>query len=168
MGREAKINNKLTKKQNTFVKNILSGQSATQAALTAYNTSDPNVAKVIASENLTKPNIKEALDAALRTNGLTIDVITSNIGNIANKVPQKLSGDTVLKANVELLRLHGAYPDKKSLNINLSASFKTKLKAMSFQELRSYVEKMRTENDEIIKELEFETPTTTQNSLENS
>lgn len=133
MGREAKINNKLTRKQDTFVKSILGGQSATQAVLTAYDTSDPNVAKVIASENLTKPNVKEALEEALRSNGLSLSVITGNLGNLANSKPEKISGDTVLKANTELLKLIGAYPDKKSFQ--MSVSVKTNIASMTREEV---------------------------------
>jgi phage terminase small subunit len=61
MGREAKITNKLTKKQSGFVKDIISGKSATQAAMSAYNTTDTKVARVIASQNLTKLNILKHL-----------------------------------------------------------------------------------------------------------
>lgn len=150
MGREAKINNKLTRKQNFFVKGILNGQSATQAALVAYNTEDPNVAKVIASENLTKPNVREALEEALSSNGLTLDIITGNIGNLANSKPEKVSSDAVLKANVELLKLHGAYPDKKSYQFSLSA--KAEIRSMTFQEAKTALNKLNQNIDELITE----------------
>lgn len=160
MGREAKINNKLTRKQNVFVNELASGKSATQAALVAYNTSDPNIAKVIASENLTKPNIREALEEGLRTSGLSLSVITSNLGTIANSKPEKISGDTVLKANIELLKLHGAYPDKKSFQFNYSV--KEKINSMSFQEVKEEVAKLDIELKEFLEEA---TPGTTPNSL---
>lgn len=161
MGREAKINNKLTQKQNVFVNELVNGKSATQAALVAYNTSDPNTAKVIASENLTKPNIKEAIEEALRSNGLSLSSITSNLGCLANSKPDKISGDTVLKANVELLKLMAAYPDKKSFQ--MSVSVKANIASMTREE----VERKLKEVDADLAELMTNTPGgTTQTSLE--
>lgn len=52
---------KLTKKQQGFVKDYVETGNGTQAALRNYDTDNPDVAKVIASENLTKPNIQEAI-----------------------------------------------------------------------------------------------------------
>lgn len=151
MGREAKINNKLTRKQDIFIKGILCGQSATQAALTAYNTDNPNIAKVIASENLTKPNIREALNAALSSQGLTLDVIVGNLGDIATSKPEKVTGDTVLKANVELLKLHGAYPGKKSYQFSVSA--RADIRSMTFQEARKALGKLNSQIEELLTEV---------------
>lgn len=142
----------MTLKQRLFVQNYLRSGNGTQAALETYDTNDPNVAKVIASENLTKPNIREALDEALRSNGLSLDVITGNIGNLANARPEKISGDTVLKANVELLKLHGVYPDKKSYQFNMSV--KAKIKDMSYDEAKRELEKVNADLAELMKESE--------------
>lgn len=49
--------NDLTKKQAEFVTEYLDTGNGTQAALKAYDTEDPKVAAVIASQNLTKLNI---------------------------------------------------------------------------------------------------------------
>lgn len=160
MGREAKINNKLTRKQDTFVKGILNGQSATQAALTSYNTSDPSVAKVIASENLTKPNIKEALEEALRSNGVTPDLITAEIKTLATKQVEKVSGDVKLKSLVELLKLMGAYPGTKHSNLNVN--IKAGLKDLTMNQIK---EELRVVDAELKEILEKDTPIPTQTSL---
>ena len=55
---------KLTQKQAKFVKGIADGKTNTEAALEAYDTDSYDVAKVIASENLTKPNIQQAVELA--------------------------------------------------------------------------------------------------------
>lgn len=120
MGREAKINSKLTPKQLTFIKCLLSGQSATQAALGAYNTTSNAVAASMAHENLNKPDIRQAIQEALSAKGLSSDVIVANIGNIAMCEPAKISGETKLKANVELLKLMGAYADTKGKATSVS------------------------------------------------
>lgn len=152
---------KLTLKQRKFVVGYIeNGGNGTQAAMNVYNAKNYNTAHTIASENLQKPTIREAIDGALRTKGLTPDVITGNLGNLANSKPEKVSGDTVLKANVEVLKLMGAYPGSKHTTVNVS--FKAKLKDMKYQDLKKYVEEMRQNNDELIKEIEeLENPHTT-------
>lgn len=148
MGREAKLSNKLTRKQDVFVKSILNGQSATQAAIVAYDVSNTKTASVIASQNLNKLSIKEALEEALSSQGLTLDVIAGNIGNLANSKPEKVSSDAVLKANVEILKLHGAYPDKKSYQFSLSA--RADIRSMTFQEAKVALKKLNQNIDELI------------------
>lgn len=162
MGREARINQKLTRKQTMFVKQLADGKSATQAAMVAYNVSNPKTASVIASQNLNKLSIREALEEALSSNGLSLSIITSNLGSLANSKPEKVSGDTVLKANVELLKLHGAYPDRKSFQV--SYSFRDRIKSMSSQEVEAEIEKIESETKEILDE---EIPTTTPFVLKN-
>lgn len=130
----------MTIKQKLFVKKYLETGNGTQAALEAYNTNDPNVAKVIASENLTKPNVKVALDEVLRSQGLTLDVLTKNIGGLANTIPAKVTGETVLKANIELLRLSGAYPDKKSYQYKMT--IQGRVKDMSYAEAKTELDKL--------------------------
>lgn len=165
MGREAKIHNKLTRKQNAFVKGILSGKNPTQAAMIAYDVSNSKTASVIASQNLNKLSIREVLDEALRSQGLSLSAITSNLGNLANSKPEKISGDTVLKANVELLKLHGAYPDKKSVQLSYSVkrSIREELENMSFEELKAKHARIDADLKELLEE---DTPRGTQNSLE--
>lgn len=131
---------KLTTKQSTFLREIIRGKNATQAALTAYQTKNVNSAKVIGSRLLTSVNIKEALEEALRSQGLTLDVLTKNIGELANAIPAKVSGETVLKANIELLKLHGAYPDKKSYQYQLS--IQGRIKDMSYSEAKEELDKL--------------------------
>lgn len=161
MGREAKTRNKLTRKQNNFVKGILSGNNPTQSAMAAYDVEDSKTASVIASQNLNKLSIREALEEALRSSGLSLSVITGNLGQLANTKPEKISGDTVLKANVELLKLHGVYPDKKSFQF--SYSVKEKISSMSYQEVKKEVAKLDAELKEFLEEA---TPIPTQTSLE--
>lgn len=53
---------KPTLKQRKFVKAYLeNGGNGSRAALSAYNTTDSEVAKVIAAENFTKPNVMALL-----------------------------------------------------------------------------------------------------------
>lgn len=143
-------------KQNLFVKKYLeNGQNGTQAALAAYDTKDPVTASVIASENLDKPNVREMVENALRKNDLTPDKITGNLKKIAIQEPEKVSANVVLRTNVELLKLWGAYPGSKHTSLNVS--FKGKIKEMKFQDLKKYVEGLRSQNDELLEEADTQT-----------
>lgn len=51
----------LTRKQSAFVAHYMSGESGTDAAMFAYNITNRQTAAVVASENLRKPNITEAI-----------------------------------------------------------------------------------------------------------
>ena len=53
--------NGLTRKQKNFVEGVVEHGNGTKAALEAYDTDSPAVASVIASENLSKPMIVEAI-----------------------------------------------------------------------------------------------------------
>ena len=62
---------KLTMKQAKFVKGIAEGKPPTVSALDAYDTDSYGTAAVIASENINKPNVKEAIDLAMVKLNLT-------------------------------------------------------------------------------------------------
>ena len=52
---------RLSHKEKGFVKDIVNGETGTQAALNNYDTEDENTAAVIASENIRKPKIVKAI-----------------------------------------------------------------------------------------------------------
>jgi len=91
---------KLTRKQAQFVKGIAEGKSQTQAALDAYDTTSIDVAKNIGSDNLTKPNVKEAIDLAMVKLNLTPERVLKPIDDALNDddVKTRLMGtDRALK-----------------------------------------------------------------------
>lgn len=53
---------RLSKKQKGFVEDIAKGHNGVDAVLNNYDTTDPRVASVIASQNLNKPNIISAIE----------------------------------------------------------------------------------------------------------
>lgn len=79
---------KLTDKQRKFVKAKLEGKTGVEAAMIAYPSVDYSVANAIAGENLKKPSIQEALEAAYAKRGLTIDALVAPHADAltANKV----------------------------------------------------------------------------------
>ena len=54
----------LTHKQRVFVRELAKGKPGNESAMVAYDTPTLENAAVIASENLTKPNIIEAIESA--------------------------------------------------------------------------------------------------------
>ena len=83
---------KLTLKQNKFVKEYIKTGNGTQSAIKAgYSKS---TAKVIASENLTKPYVKEKIEKVMSEVsdkiGLTAEKVLSKLNNILDKDDDKL------------------------------------------------------------------------------
>lgn len=82
---------KLTKKQRGFVEDYALDENGTKAALKNYNTTNEHTAAVIASENLTKPEIvaaieihKETLKSALEKQGVTPAKIALKVDELLN------------------------------------------------------------------------------------
>jgi isocitrate dehydrogenase len=76
--KKPKLTVKQTKFVDAYIKNDGNGQEAAKAV---YDVANDNVARNIASENLTKPNVKEAVQQALEAHGLTIDLVTKPIAD---------------------------------------------------------------------------------------
>lgn len=156
---KAKINKKLTTKQTVFVREIIKGSNATQAALAAYQTNNVNSAKVIGSKLLTNVNVQEVINESLRSEGLAPSVLAKNIGNLANSIPERVSGETVLKANVELLKIQGAYPNKKvTIQRDFMAEMRAKWDNMSIEELKEELDEIRATNAELLADIEESDP----------
>lgn len=83
---------KLSLKQREFISKYLKNQGNGQkTALEVYNTTDENTARVIASENLTKPNIISAMEEAYTKTGLTKDKFGEIIGKKVLNTNEKLA-----------------------------------------------------------------------------
>jgi len=147
-----KMSSGLTPKQTKFIQGMAAGKSGTQAALEAYDTDDPIVAGGIASDNLQKPYIRERVEEALKAAGLDLNSVASNLRGLASKEVDKVSGDTVLRANVEILKLLGAYPGSKHTQV--SVSVKANLNGKSYGELKQEFESLNSINGEIIDDVE--------------
>ena len=67
---------KLTIKQRGFVEDVVKTKNPTEAVRRNYNVKNDETARVIAHENMTKPNVVNALDIALEANKLTDSIVT--------------------------------------------------------------------------------------------
>ncbi len=147
----------MTIKQRKFIKRYVENRgNGTRAALEAYNVSDPNVAKVIASQNLTKPNIKRGIELALETKGLTDEYIgellrDATVAGLGNKATNADS----LRGIDMMLKLKDAYPTQKTahLRVNYQTEYKAKLEKLSIPELKEELTKLKEKSDELLKDI---------------
>ena len=115
-GRKFTNQNGLTPKQNAFADRIIeqiatTGEpNATQAAMEVYDIKDRNTARAIGAENMTKPSIQEYLKNMLSSQGLTTEMSLAAIKELVEAKNYKMSGETKLKASIEVLKLLGVYP----------------------------------------------------------
>lgn len=130
---------KLTIKQKKFVKAYVANDgNGTKAALAAYDTVDDKAASVIASENLEKLSVKEAIESALVKHGITMDAAVKPIADGLTAFRTVPGGDGEgswdvadhsirLKASGMALKLMGAEkndtPTGTSIFVNGDANF---------------------------------------------
>ena len=119
---------RLSLKQKKFVSNYLKTGNAVQSVLDSYDTKSYGSAKKLANDNRNNPMILDAIDLALKKNSITLEGQTDRLKEIANEwQPDKISSDTVLKANIELIKLLKGYPDRvnrketKSITMHLNS-----------------------------------------------
>lgn len=108
---------RLTQKQTKFVKAVAKGKPAYKAAAEAYDTKNLSVANAIAVENLQKPSIREALDAALEKAGITLEAAIAPIQDALEfedpDGDQRTTLDMRLKGSDRALKLMGATQQEK-------------------------------------------------------
>lgn len=127
----------------------------TQVGLEVFNTTNRESARVMATQELQNPTIREIVEQALTKNGLTPDTITNAIKDIAVSKVEKVSADTKLNANIQLLKLWGAYPGTKHSNLNIN--IKGDINKMNFTEAKEALKKLRTDNNSLLQDIESDT-----------
>ena len=96
--------------------------------------------------------MREAIEEVLRSKGMSLDTIMANIGILANSKVEKVSGEVKLKANIELLKLLGAYTDQK--NRTFSTSIKQEIQSLTFDEAKKKLQLITQQTEEFLKETE--------------
>lgn len=126
MASKKPANRPLTIKQTKFVKAYVANDgNGRDAAKAVYDVKTDGVAASIASENLNKPNVKEAIEKALEKHHITMDAAVKPIadGLQAERVTMTDHGADVspdhsvrLKASSMALKLMGADKDTEKSN----------------------------------------------------
>jgi len=114
---------KLTRKQAIFVKEILEHpkQSATAAAIKAYDTKDNATARAIASENLTKPNIISHLDKLTNTVETVIEKNITRYSNSDDIRFLQLSNENAKWVHDKIFGKATQRTESTSVNVNIEA-----------------------------------------------
>jgi len=145
----AEMNGKLTFKQKRFIQEYIKNKgNGEHAALRTYDTTNPDTARSIASENLTKPTVQEELKRLLASGNLQLENITSRLSQVIQSEPSKgFSGSDVIQAINTGLKLHGVLVNRKqTTTLNIDAN----LSELSEHELRQLYSKKRDETDIIL------------------
>ena len=137
----------LTIKEAGYIKDLIATGNGTEAAARNYNVKSRAVAALISKIVKKKPRIQRAIQEALQRQGLTTDQLAGNLAFLANHKPEKINADTVLHANVESLKLLGAY-DK----VNRTESFKQIIHKLSNKEIILELEKRTKQSTSLLTE----------------
>ena len=112
------MSSQLTIKQRKFVKTYVKNEgNGTQAVLESYKIDNPNTAGAIASENLRKPKIKEALEKALVKLDITPERVLKTFLNVT-EVHMEQNPNAAVRANENLAQIMNLYPSQKSLTMD--------------------------------------------------
>ncbi len=103
----------LTDKQRAFVESYLQTWNATESARRAGYKGSDGTLRSIGSENLTKPDIREVIDARLREHRITSDEIVGRLHAIASAEDEPTKN--VLRA-LEILARH-LMPTKSDVDV---------------------------------------------------
>lgn len=132
---------KLTAKQAAFVDEYLIDLNATQAAIRAGYSK--KTAKEIGAENLAKPNIKQAIDAALANRSEVTERKASNVLADIQALAQTAKTEymnepanhNMLNAALKALELEGKHLGVTTETLNLNVSGKAGLMKRMFEEI---------------------------------
>lgn len=117
---EEKKPQKLTKKQRNFVDAYVESENGIQSVLKSYNVEKPEVAGVIASQNLKKLNVIEAIEEKKRTlresleaQGITSDYLAKKVNVLLKAKDPQGNKDFVSidKGLKHALSIHGINSD---------------------------------------------------------
>jgi len=111
------MSKRLTLKQLKFIQIYIETGNATKAAMTAYRCKNENVAAVLGSENLRKPNIACEIEKYRKEGGLSIQKAINAI-NDAYDAEKKGGPDhnVRLRSADMTLKLADAYPKNKEVS----------------------------------------------------
>lgn len=130
---------KLTPKQVKIVKGKAEGKPQRDIGLEVYPNATPESASVLVSRELKKVNVQQALDAALKKHGITLDHAIAPIGKALNATKILISGqgdqafaevvediDLQLKGSDRALKLMGvSNQESGTVNVNFINVAKT-------------------------------------------
>ncbi len=134
---------RLSKKQRGFIKDYIATGNGTQAALENYDVTTTHSATVIASENLTKPEIINAIEAALSDELLAakhLALLNKNevkrtfdhdVGEWIEVETGQIDANAVSKGLDMAYKIKGRYAPDKHVTLNIDTAPSEELKAFA-------------------------------------
>lgn len=107
----------LTEKEQRFALEVAKGRTQTQAALSSFEVSSMESAKVIGSQLMSKPAVKQAIEDLLEHHGLSRSYRVLRLRQHVDHADPNVS----LKALDMSFKLDASYPPSKNLNVNVDA-----------------------------------------------
>jgi predicted transcriptional regulator len=106
----------LTEKEQKFALSVAGGKTQTQAALDSYDVTSTESAKVIGSQLMSKPEVRQAVDELMEFHGLSRSYRVRRLkGHVDNRDP-----NVSLKALDMSFKLDNSYPPARNINLNAS------------------------------------------------
>lgn len=142
------MSSKLTIKQGQFVKKLIETGNGTIAAMDTYDVKSSKVARVIASQNLTKLNVRQAIERSLEAKGLTPDFVMDQLKDamMAGKGIKATNSDTLRAIDI-YARITGAYESHP-----VQQTYESRLKKLSIKELTIELEKTKSNTTRLLEE----------------
>ncbi len=131
------MKNRLTVKQKLFVNEYIKTKNGTKAAMRVYDVKNKNTAKVIASQNLTKTNIRESIEKCLQAQGYNPRSSVQTLIEIQDMPSNKHSSSDRIRASELLLKLSGHLVEK-SQTVSTNYTFDQRIDHMSYEELLEF------------------------------
>lgn len=104
----------LTEKEQRFALEVAKGRTQTQAALSTFEVSSMESAKVIGSQLMAKPAVKQAIEDLLEHHGLSRSYRVQRLRQHVDHADPSVS----LKALDMTFKLDASYPPTKNINLN--------------------------------------------------
>ena len=145
------MSKKLTSKQALFAKHYAAGKSWKQAAVLAGYSE--KTADVIASENLTKPNVLEKIELILDKAGLSDEALAHRLQQAIDAgLGEKAKNADSLKGIRMALELKDRFPSKKH-EITQESTYEMKFMSMSTEELEDYLVEITAKTKEYLQRI---------------
>jgi hypothetical protein len=145
---------RLTLKQRGFVKRFIETKNGTRAALDNYDTTDRNTAAMIASDNLTKPNVRQEVEQQLKEAGLNQAYLDDSLKKVADAGIRNLAAtkpETLLKAIITANKLLDRFPAEKHLEAKIDLNKVYNLKTT--QSIESELVAIQKQNKHLLLEI---------------
>ena len=130
----------LTKKEKGFVKDYVKTGNGVKSILNNYDTTDYKTAGVMASENLDKPRIQEAILSIAEQ--IPDSLLVEKHLELLNKTDENGIDTQAVKSGLDMAyKLKGIYAPEKSLTLNIDIKATEQVKEVALKAIEALKQK---------------------------